>query len=110
MGRILGGIFLILAGWIGPTLRLIQVNLAPGDTVAMSANTANALCHSLLGQVGQSVSPAVSGYCSQAGSVSVLATLAIAAGAALLVWGLLPYTNIELRRRPRSRSRLRRVR
>ena len=94
MGRILGGILLIVAGWIGPTLRLIQVNVAPGETVAMSANTANALCRSLLGQVGQSVSPAVSGYCGQASSVSVLATLAIVAGGALLVWGLLPYTNI----------------
>lgn len=94
MGHILGGILLILATSIGPTLRLIQVSLAPGDTVTMSANTANALCHSVLGQEGQSVSSAASGYCSEDGSVSVLARLAILAGVALLAWGLLPYTNI----------------
>ena len=88
MKQIAMGALLILLGWIGPTLRLISVPVTPTSTLHLSINEVNTLCQSVLGQVGQSLSPTVGQYCSQARTGNVLAILCIVAGGAVLLWGV----------------------
>lgn len=87
MKQIALGALLILVGWIGPTLRLIFIPVTATSMLHLSINKVNSLCQSVLGQVAQSLSPAVGQYCSQATTGNVLAIVCIVAGGAVLLRG-----------------------
>lgn len=103
MIRLIIGALLALVGWLGPTLPLIQTVESPTTTVSFSVNQVNALCSSVFGQMGQALSPTAHQYCSEASTAGIAATICILAGVGLIIWGLLPRLNIEVRRGTPSR-------